>query len=276
MVSQANSPRTANDQVPVAVAVAAAEERTLKGRVRDMLVPFFKPTRSLIYPGVARAVAMQPVLFEVWYRMRAWRYLLTHGMQSFDPNQETPKGFLGKVGAYNQSQLWTWHRTRTEKIMAVLRCVASVPKNARLLVIGPRNEAELLLLHLYGFDLGNIRSIDIFSYSPKIELMDMHDIKYPDGTFDIVYSAWTLRYSYDLKKACDEIVRVVKPGGLVATGFSHSKMNTDVTGAMIEGGLQELHSMFEPHVDWVYWQEAMRTSPTNEEVTTIFRVRKTG
>jgi SAM-dependent methyltransferase len=197
-------------------------------------------------------------------------------MQSFEgtTDADRSKSFLDKVASYNQSQIWTWHRVRTEKLMAVLRCIDDLPKDARMLIVGPRNEAELLLLHLYGFRLEHQRAIDIFSYSPKIELMDMHDIKFADNTFDVVYSAWTLRYSYDLKKACSELVRVAKPGGMVVTGFSHSKLNTDVTGALIEGGLSELHQMFEPHVDWVYWQESLKTTETNEEVTTIFRLRK--
>jgi hypothetical protein len=264
----------AKGTVRVEDAVRASEEQNLKTRVRDALIPYFKPTRSTIMPGLLRSVVAQPIVFEFWYRARALRYFFTHGMQSFEEKKEGPESFLGKVGSYNKSQLWTWHRGRTEKIMAALRCVNDLPKKPRILVIGPRNEAELLLMHLYGFDLEGITSIDIFSYSPKIELMDMHDIKYPDGTFDVVYSAWTLKYSYDLKKACDEIIRVVKPGGVVAAGFTHTKLVTDVVGAPIAGGLKELLQMFEPHVDWVYWQDAFKTPAGTEEITTVFRVKK--
>jgi hypothetical protein len=245
-----------------------------KARLRKALVPIYKPTRSLVTPNMWRSFVLQPPIFELWYRGRAWKFLATHGMKSFE-NGDVPKekNFLERVSSYNQSQLWEWHRTRTEKIMAVLRCIDDRPKKPKMLVIGPRNEAELLLLHLYGFDLSDIESIDIFSYSPHIQCMDMHDLKFEDNRFDIVYSAWTLKYSYDLAKACSEIVRVLKPGGLVATGFSHRAVKTDVIGAPIEGGLDELLQQFSSHVDWVFWKEALPVA-TGHEVTTIFRIKK--
>jgi hypothetical protein len=245
-----------------------------KARLRKALVPIYKPTRSLVTPNLWRSLVMQPTVFEFWYRARAWKFLATHGMKSFEKSAKTEQtGFLGRVSAYNQTQMWEWHRTRTEKIMAVLRCIDDRPKKPKVLVIGPRNEAELLLLDLYGFALEDITSIDIFSYSPKIQCMDMHDLKFPDGSFDVVYSAWTLRYSYDLKKACSEIVRVLKNGGLVATGFSHRNVKTDVTGSQIAGGLDELLQQFSPNVDWVFWKEALPVD-TGHELTTIFKIKK--
>lgn len=253
---------------------AARGTSKAKYYLRKALLPFYKPTRTRVFPDVRRSLLGQPALFEVWYRARAWRLLLTHGMKSLDPAaMDGSKSFLNKVSSYNKSQLWEWHRTRTEKLMAVLRCIDDMPANPRILVIGPRNEAELLLLNLYGFPFDRIESIDIFSYSPRIKLQDMHEIDFPDDTFDVVYSAWTLKYSYDIEKAVSEIIRVLKPGGVVATGFSHTQLVTTATGAPLSGGLEELHRLFEPHVDWVFWQEAL-PQPTSKETTTIFRIKK--
>ncbi|MCH8073872.1 MAG: hypothetical protein IIA09_18220 [Proteobacteria bacterium] len=36
----------------------------------------------------------------------------------------------------------------------------------------------------YGFNLKNIQAIDLFSYSPLIDVMDMHEMEYGDSRFD--------------------------------------------------------------------------------------------
>lgn len=247
---------------------------SVRERVRGFLVPIFKPSRSVLLPGIGASLLMRPLPFEVWFRLRAWTFFLTgRRIDSHQAAAPRAAGFIGRVAGYNQSKLWEFFRVRTEKFMAILRCIDAVPRDARILVIGPRNEAEILLLSLYGYKLTNITGIDLFSYSPRIKCMDMHALEFPGNTFDVVYSAWTLRYSYDLRKACQEIIRVAKPGGVVATGFSDSKIMSDVTGASIEGGLQELLGAFEPHVGWVYWQE-ITPVPDAEDVTVVFRVTK--
>ena len=102
---------------------------------------------------------------------------------------------MAGVRKYNRSQMWEFYRIRTEKFMVVLRCIDAVPRDPRILIIGPRNEAELLLLSLYGFPLRRMVAVDLFSYSPLIRCMDMHQFDFPDDSFDIVYSAWTLKCS---------------------------------------------------------------------------------
>jgi len=159
--------------------------------------------------------------------------------------------------------------------MVLLRCIDGIPADAKILCIGPRNEAEMLLLSLYGFPLRNVTGVDLFSYSPAIQCMDMHELKFPDGTFDIVYTAWTLKYSFDLPRACAEIVRVLKPGGVVVTGFSHTSTLTEEVGSPLTKGLDELLQHFSPHVEWVYWKEVAPTGVDGVfEVSTIFRVQK--
>lgn len=267
----------APDTEEIAEQQSIAARGKAKHLLRKILVPIFKPSPTRIFPNTWRALLAQPAIFEVWYRTRAWRLLLTHGMKSLDPTaMDEAGGFLHKVASYNKSQIWEWHRMRTEKLTAALRCIDELPPRPRILVIGPRNEAELLLLNLYRFPFKDIESIDIFSYSPLIKLQDMHDIKFPDNSFDVVYSAWTLRYAYDIKKAASELVRVLKPGGLVVTGYSHTPgLVTSADGAPLMGGLKELHGYFEPHIDWIYWQEVLPTPEQgSNEITTIFRIKK--
>lgn len=255
----------------------AASHSPVKGFLRKILLPVYKPTRTRVFPNLRRSILAQPTVFEVWYRTRAWRHLLTRGMRSFDPNEKNDEkkgenGYLGEVASYNKSQMWEWHRSRTEKLMAVLRCIDDMPARPRILVIGPRNEAELLLLNLYRFPFEDIEAIDIFSYSPLIKLQDMHDLQFPDGTFDIVYSAWTLPYAHDLAKVVREVVRVLKPRGIVATGYSLEKAVSKIGGQAVTGS-RDLKALLEPHVDWMYWQEVLPL-PQSDEITTIFRVKK--
>lgn len=256
--------------------IAAAGQSKAKQLLRKILLPVYKPTRTRVFPSLAKSILAQPAVFEVWYRTRAWRHLLTHGMQSLDPKAmegDDGKSFLHKVSSYNKTQMWEWHRIRTEKLMAVLRCIDDLSTKPRILVIGPRNEAELLLLHLYRFPFGDIEAIDIFSYSPLVKLQDMHEIDFPDDSFDVVYSAWTLPYAYDIKKVVKEIRRVLRPGGVVALGYSHTKESSNLDGYPISGGLKELHGLFEPYIDWIFWQEVLPL-PESNETTTIFRLKK--
>jgi SAM-dependent methyltransferase len=92
----------------------------------------------------------------------------------------------------------------------------NIEVNIPLLCIGPRTEAEIFLLWANGFALEKITAIDLISYSPLINLGDMHNIPYNDDSFDCIVCSCTLVYSSDIELAVKEIKRVVKPGGVIA------------------------------------------------------------
>jgi len=177
---------------------------------------------------------------------------------------------------HNYRHRWLFSRTRSEKLMTVLHCVGAVSPDAKVLVIGPRNEAEILLLACYGFHPRNITGVDLFTYSPRIRAMDMHKMAFADDAFDVVFVSWVLKYAYDLPRACREIVRVVRPGGVVAVGYTQTVSTSAIVGqdAELAGGLSEMHEKFAPYVDHVYWQEADPAGEGNHRVTSIFRVKK--
>jgi SAM-dependent methyltransferase len=254
----------------------------MRQRVSIALRPYFKPTRSALTPSPWRYLLMRPVPFELWFRARAAWYLLRRrwGIATdTEVAQAWPAEHHSRVVAHNFGQRWLFNRARTEKLMNVLRSIGSISRDSKVLVIGPRNEAEILLLSLYGFRLRNITGVDLLSYSPRIERMDMHEMRFADNSFDVVYTLYTLPYAYDLPRACAEIVRVVTPGGIVAVGFQHtaeSPKRLRAPGSELRGGLEELLQLFEPHVDHVYWQELDPTGASRDDyrATTIFRVRK--
>jgi len=90
--------------------------------------------------------------------------------------------------------------------------------NMRVLMIGPRSEAELFTLYGIGFHPDNVDAIDLISYSPLIDLGDMHDLQFGDNSFDLIVAGWVLAYSSDNQKAADEMLRVARPGAHIAIG----------------------------------------------------------
>ena len=83
-------------------------------------------------------------------------------------------------------------------------------KSKRILIIGPRNESELLLYSAYGFEPSNIFSVDLLSYSEWVKPGDMHALPYDDNSFDVVIAGWVIAYSTNHPQAFSEMIRVSK------------------------------------------------------------------
>lgn len=82
-----------------------------------------------------------------------------------------------------------------------------------VLCVGCRNTDEIRYFRKRG--AGRVVGIDLFSDDPDIVIMDMHDLKFANDEFDIVYSRHSFEHAYDKKKVGSEFVRVVKNGGVV-------------------------------------------------------------
>ena len=90
-----------------------------------------------------------------------------------------------------------------------------------VLSVGPRTEMELLSLVAQGFDPDKIRGLDLISYSPWIDIGDMHCMPYDDNTFDVVIAGWVLAYSDNPGCACQEMLRVSKDDCVIAIGSTY-------------------------------------------------------
>lgn len=133
------------------------------------------------------------------------------------------------------------HVVRLIRPLSVIDPIYETASEARVLSIGPRNENELFHLAAYGFDLRNIEAVDLVSNSPLVTVMDMHDLQYPNDSFDVVISGWTLPYSTDPKKALTEKMRVLKPGGLLCIGLTRVPPGSaDHTNLQVEGATSYL------------------------------------
>jgi SAM-dependent methyltransferase len=116
--------------------------------------------------------------------------------------------------------------TLIRPLMAVDRVSHSLDQ-AQVLCVGPRTEGELLNLWAHGVRWNQMRGLDLISYSPRIDLGDMHQMPYPENRWDIILLGWVLAYSNDPARAAREVVRVAKPGAVIAIGIEYSPMSTE-------------------------------------------------
>jgi SAM-dependent methyltransferase len=120
---------------------------------------------------------------------------------------------------------------RVDYLIRTLKLVMKKTANEQILSIGPRTESELYGFRGLGFAWKNIFAIDTFTYSPKIQQGDMHDISFPDDTFDYVVCGWVLAYSASPEKALSEIRRVMKFGArlIVTWELPQTDQNFDLS-----------------------------------------------
>ena len=109
---------------------------------------------------------------------------------------------------------------RPMKLIGPLQAVECVRKDGHTLSVGCRFETELLFLTAYGFNPDKLRGLDMVSYTPWVDLGNMHAMPYSDNSQDTVILGWILPYSDNPKLAASEILRVTKSGGVVAIGLS--------------------------------------------------------
>lgn len=143
-------------------------------------------------------------------------------------HEATSEGVMPGTVAHNKLQIEDGTFTsaqRTERLISPLAAIQRVYDSAatlKVLSIGPRTEMELMHLVAVGFEPENVTGVDLISTSPWIDTGDMHDLPYSDGSFDVVISSWVLGYSKTPQKAVDEMVRVVRGGGIIAVGATYN------------------------------------------------------
>lgn len=156
---------------------------------------------------------------------------------------------------------------RMNLLIYPLSVIETLDRNARILVIGPRNENDLLSLIGLGFKRENVIGLDLISYSSQIVLGDMHQIPFPDDHFDAVICGWTISYSTNPTLAAKEMTRVTRPAGLIAIGVEYSNMGPKDEKKLLGYELQEFdkigrrlnstadfRTLFASQLDHVYFE----------------------
>lgn len=144
--------------------------------------------------------------------------------------QETSDSYSVTV-KHNLKGLSSCNNRVLDILMPLFSCECFKPSGDTL-IVGPRNEHDLFLYASLGGAWSKLRGIDLISYSPKIDLGDMHSLPYPSASFDTIICGWTLSYSKQPSKAVDELLRVLRPGGMISIGVEYSIMTPDDSRAL--------------------------------------------
>lgn len=135
--------------------------------------------------------------------------------------------------------------------VGLLANLPSVDKGS-LLSIGPRFTSELNVAASLGFNKRGIVGLDTFSYSKRIVPGDMHKMPFANESFSNILSGWTLSYSSRPDVAANEMIRVMRPGGLlmVAVQFVDTGHDEVIPGVLAGSErvqyLSQFDSLFSP------------------------------
>lgn len=139
------------------------------------------------------------------------------------------KDAINNTIPHNLKSLGAFGFSRMELIIKPVSVIESISKNSKVLVIGPRNEDDILYLFGNGFNPENLIGLDLITYSPYIKLGDMHDIPFNDSTFDLIICGWTLSYSETPDKFANEVLRVIKDSGTIGIGIEYSTLSDELS-----------------------------------------------
>jgi hypothetical protein len=175
----------------------------------------------------------------------------------------------------------------SDRPLSLIRPLSSIPhvEKGRVLSVGSRYETELLYLVGYGFDSKRIRGLDLFSYSPWIDSGNMHNMPYPDRSFDVIVLGWIVSYSQRPKKLAEEVMRVIADEGVIAIGVSY--YSDDFVKAKISSGqnvigdfesrlqtTSELLELFNPWVTQVIFRYDPPKETAESRCLVVFSVKK--
>jgi SAM-dependent methyltransferase len=154
-----------------------------------------------------------PVLrVRYWYFAKFLRRLKTYNEPGAGVGENTVKYNLT---AFQYSLVL--HRTRL--LIRPFSAIETLSPHSKILVVGPRSEDDIFQLKAFGFH--NIRGLDLISYSPHVDLGDMHRMPYANDAFDAVLLGWVLSYSDNPSQVAKEVVRIAKNGAIVGIGAEH-------------------------------------------------------
>jgi SAM-dependent methyltransferase len=204
---------------------------------------------------------------------------------------------IGNTAEYNaRALLGDFYMLRPMQLIEPLRAIEKILTTAphrKVLTVGPRSEMEIFGLYSVGFSPENITAIDLISYSPLVELGDMHSLPYASNSFDVIILGWVLAYSTEPHRAASEVIRCLKHGGIIAVGNDYNPANDGVNNAMFSDKtlhaepveedkkfhpetVEDLISLFGDHVGKVYFRHEPDNASlgTGKQLMAIFEIEK--
>ena len=192
------------------------------------------------------------------------------------------KGVAKNTIKHNLKGITHYAPTRPLALIKPLSVIESLSKNSKILTIGPRTEGEIFALIGYGFTLQNIVGLDLITYSPWVNMGDIHKMPYSENSFDVVIAGWVIAYSHSPEIAAREMVRILKPGGIAAIGVeyrpeNHNKYLDYIPGAGRKtSDVNQITKYFDGNLDYMYFSHGIIDSRKNMQgsIITIFSIKK--
>jgi SAM-dependent methyltransferase len=203
--------------------------------LRSILTALRHPEKAAGGPGLARRLLLEPRIFD----LVSWS-MQVRNLRALARIRDTlPRdAFYAKVADYNAEVTEQKVITTTRRAEIYYRILSLPPRDQSeetLLIVGPRNVHELLIAWLYGYQWKNIHAIDLYSTHPKIRVMNMEAMTFPDGMFDAVVMSNTLAYAQDTFQCLSEVARVLKPSGRFVFGATYFPQSQDWPGNRVSG-----------------------------------------
>lgn len=104
-------------------------------------------------------------------------------------------------------------QNRTEKLVKLTMNYVTDSQSKSVLCIGSRNTIEIDQFKSYGFQ--SVTGIDLISIRSDIKIMDMHNMQFPDNTFDVICSSHSLEHAIDVPQVVSEIKRVARQNAII-------------------------------------------------------------
>ena len=196
---------------------------------------------------------------------------------------QVSKGVASNTIMHNMKGLSDYAAVRPLALIKPLSVIETLTKDATILSIGPRTEGELFSLVGYGFYAKNIRGLDLITYSPWVDIGDMHKMPYGDSSYDVIMAGWVIAYSHTPEIAAQEMIRVVKNGGIIAIGVQHTghqkkeEILPYISGAGRETSrVDEITDYFGDNIDHIYFHHEIVADRMSVKgsVLAIFSVKK--
>jgi len=205
--------------------------------------------------GIVRSLLLQPRLFDLASACLQYRDARRRGQVADARAALADQHFL-KVFDYNAGVTTRKEMTTTRRSEVFYQVLSLPPRDLsreRLLVVGPRDVQELFIAYLYGFSWDRIEGIDLYSTNPRIRVMNMEAMEYPDASFDAVCMSNTFGYAKDPRRCLAEVARVLKDGGRFAFGANHVPGDENWPTNLLSGG--DVRAMLESLSLRVYYEQ---------------------
>ncbi len=126
-------------------------------------------------------------------------------------------------------------------------------KKEKVLSIGCRDTRELKNIELI-LKAKNTIGVDLFSLNEAIKIADMHNLPFPNNSFDVIFSIHSMEHSYNPQKALSEIYRTIKNHGIFSVEVP---INFEVTTHDRKDfkSIDHLYSFFDPSKVKLIWHE---------------------